>query len=59
MKARILQFPKEKIMKHKQINAELLKLMMRHHKLIAAKRKRGFSAEAIAKTVLAAESSRR
>lgn len=46
-------------MKHKPIDAELLALLMRHHKLISQKRKRGFSEEAIAKVILAKESSKR
>lgn len=46
-------------MKHKSIDAELLKLMMKNHKLISQKRKRGFSNEAIAKVIIAKENSRR
>ena len=43
----------------KTIDAELLALMMKHHKLISQKRKRGFSEEAIAKAVTSAEQSKR
>lgn len=43
----------------KKIDPHLLKVMMRNHKLIAQKRKAGFSAVAIAKAVMAAEESRR
>ena len=59
MTARILQFPKRKTMKQKPIDAELLALMMKHHKLISNARQRGYSDRAISKLVKAAEDSRR
>lgn len=46
-------------MKYKSIDAELLALLMKNHKLIANLRKRRFTATAIAKAVLAAEDSKR
>ena len=56
MTATIIQFKKRQAMKKKRITNEyLLELMMKHSKLIESRRKRGFSAEAIAKAVLEAE----
>lgn len=46
-------------MKYKSIDAQLLALMMRNHKLIANARRRGYSDRAISKLVKAAEDSRR
>lgn len=47
-------------MRNKRITNEyLLELMMRHSRLIESKRRRGFSAEAIARVVLERENSKR
>jgi hypothetical protein len=46
-------------MRKKQIDVPTLKLMLKHHRLIANARKRKYSATAIAKSVVAAESSER
>jgi len=43
----------------KKIDVPTLKLMLKHHRLIAAKRKRGYSAQAIAKLIVAKEDSER
>lgn len=59
MKAKVIQLSDWKNRTMKKIDPQLLKMMMRNHKLIAQKRKRGFSEEAIAKVILAKESSRR
>lgn len=59
MTAKVIQLSDWKNRTMKKIDPNLLKLMMKHHKLIAQKRKAGFSAVAIAKAVMAAEDSRR
>lgn len=63
MKAKVLQFPRRnKIMKKKldeQEDEQALALMLKHSKLIESRRKRGYSAEAIAKAVREAEDRKR
>lgn len=46
-------------MRKKQIDVPMLKLMLKHHRLISNARKRKYSAVAIAKLVVAAEDSER
>lgn len=46
-------------MKAKQISEQVIALMMKHSKLIESRRKRGYSAEAIVKAVLAKEEAKR
>lgn len=60
MKAQIIQFSLwRKKMKQKQIDPELLALVMKHHKLIHLARRRGYSDKAIVALVKSAESSKR
>lgn len=59
MKARILHFPTQRNKIMKTIHVPTVKLMLKHHRLIADARKRGYSPVAIAALVRSAEASKR
>ena len=59
MQGKIIHFPSKRSNKMKKIDVPTLKLVLKHHRLIANARKRKYSALAIAKLIVSAEESLR